>query len=144
MHTISYTRGPEKWQAKQWLAFQISGQGPYFGQATWFARFHPEKVQSATDRYVDEMFRVMGVLDLQLSRAGTGWLVGDKCTYADLSFVTWCSVGEGLLKELEKWDGVAEKYPEYVAWLGRLDERKEVKDVREMMAQGRRALGLKP
>jgi glutathione S-transferase len=35
---ISYVREEEmelKWQTRQWLAFQISGQGPYFGQATW-------------------------------------------------------------------------------------------------------------
>ena len=58
----------------------MTGQGPYFGQATWFARFHPEKLQSATDRYVNEIFRVIGVLELQLQRqldsSGSGWLVG--------------------------------------------------------------------
>lgn len=35
---LSYVREEEmglKWQTKQWLFFQASGQGPYFGQATW-------------------------------------------------------------------------------------------------------------
>ncbi|OBZ71431.1 Glutathione S-transferase 1 [Grifola frondosa] len=31
----------------QWLFFQASGQGPYFGQVGWFKLFHPEKVPSA-------------------------------------------------------------------------------------------------
>lgn len=34
---LSYKDGPEKYFAKQWLFFQASGQGPYFGQAAWYA-----------------------------------------------------------------------------------------------------------
>lgn len=30
----------------------------------------------------------MGVLDAHLKKSGD-WLVGDKCTYADLAFVPW-------------------------------------------------------
>lgn len=29
------------------------------------------------------------MLDKALADNGTGWLVGDKCTYADLSFIPW-------------------------------------------------------
>ena len=119
-----------------------TGQGPYFGQATWFARFHPEKIQSATDRYVNEIFRVVSVIELQLERNGTGWLVSDKCSYADLSFVTWSAVGEGLLKQLNKMDRFEEKYPKYVDWLKRLGEREDVKNINVKMAQGRADHGL--
>lgn len=31
-HTISFSTSPEKYHLKQWLHFQTSGQGPYFGQ----------------------------------------------------------------------------------------------------------------
>ncbi len=42
-HSISFVSGtPEYFHAKQWLFFQASGQGPYFGQASWFKNFHPE------------------------------------------------------------------------------------------------------
>lgn len=139
---ISYTATPEKYLQQQWLAFQISGQGPYFGQATWFARFHPEKLPSAVDRYVTEIVRVIGVLELGLERNGTGWLVGDKCTYADLSFVTWAGIGEGVLKEVGKLDGIAEKYPKYTAWLKALAERPEVKVINERIAKARAEHGL--
>lgn len=54
----------------------VSGQGPYFGQTTWFRKFHPEKVPSARQRYDEQLVRVVGVLDRILQ--GKTWLVGDK------------------------------------------------------------------
>lgn len=48
---------------------------------------HPEKLPSAIELYSNEAKRVLGVLEHSLN--GKQWLVGDKCTYADLSFVTW-------------------------------------------------------
>lgn len=32
---LNYTSSPEKYLLKQWLYFQASGQGPYYGQAAW-------------------------------------------------------------------------------------------------------------
>jgi glutathione S-transferase len=75
------------------LTPKSAGQGPYFGQATWFLRFHSEPLASATTRYVDEILRVIGVMEDGLGRNKTGWLVGDKCTYADFAFRTWAEVG---------------------------------------------------
>jgi glutathione S-transferase len=118
------------------------GQGPYYGQATWFARFHPEKLPSAIARYANEIDRVIGVLELGLKAGGTGWLVGDKCTFADLSFVTWNLVGEGLLVELGRSGGLAEKYPQYAAWMKRMEERDDVRSIRQRMVQGRAEHGL--
>jgi len=124
------------------MSNNLAGQGPYFGQATWFARFHAEKIPSAIDRYIDEIFRVTGVLDNALKANGTGWFVGDKITYADLSFVTWSSIAEGLLKPLDKWDGFEEKFPAYTAWLVAMRRVESVKKVEEQVARGRAANGL--
>jgi glutathione S-transferase len=88
------------------------------------------------------MLRVIGVLELGLERNGTGWLVGDKCTYADLSFVTWASVGEGLLGEIGRLEGFAEKYPKYTGWLKRLNEIEGVRKVQGIMAKGRADHGM--
>lgn len=33
--TLTYDSLLEKNQLNQWLMFQVSGQGPYYGQATW-------------------------------------------------------------------------------------------------------------
>ena len=50
---------------------------------------HGEKIPSAIERYGNEVRRVLGVLEECLARNGTGWLVGDKCTYADLVFMPY-------------------------------------------------------
>jgi len=87
---ISFSTLPEKYLLKQWATFQVSGQGPYYGQAAWFKRFHSESLPSAKTRYLNEVKRVVGVLDKYLE--GKEWLVGNKCTYADLVFVNWDSM----------------------------------------------------
>ncbi|KAJ6107712.1 glutathione S-transferase [Penicillium sp. IBT 18751x] len=140
---LSYNQLPERYLTQQWLAFQASGQGPYYGQATWFARFHPEQLPSATERYVNEIIRVIGVLEEGLTRNGTGWLVGNKCTYADLSFITWSGVGEGLLQELNKADKLEEGYPRYTAWMKSLKGREKVAGCMTRIAEARAAHGLR-
>ena len=60
---------------------------PYFGQAAWFRHFHAEKIPSAIERYDNEIKRVFGVLESVLSKQK--YLVGNKLTIADLSFITW-------------------------------------------------------
>ena len=85
-HKISASNDADKYHQLQYLFFQSSGQGPYFGQAAWFANWHPEKLPSAIERYKKEILRVFGVLESVLSKQE--WLAGDKATIADLSFIT--------------------------------------------------------
>jgi glutathione S-transferase len=124
-HSISYTTSPEKHLCNQWLHFQVSGQGPYYGQGVWFQRYHSEKIPSAVERYVNEVERVIGVLDTHLKKQGTGYLVGDKCTYADLAFVTWHVLIPYITGEERKID-IEGKYPEYDAWMKRMCAREAV------------------
>ncbi|KAF2788508.1 glutathione S-transferase II [Melanomma pulvis-pyrius CBS 109.77] len=84
---LTYGSLQEKSHVQQWLMFQVSGQGPYYGQASWFHVLHSEKLPSAVNRYVDEVKRVCGVLEQGLT--DKKWLVGDKMTIADLAFVPW-------------------------------------------------------
>lgn len=71
----------------------MSGQGPYYGQAAWFTKFHPEQLPSAQERYYKEIKRVTSVLEGHLQKQDKGqdgpWLVGNKFSYADLAFVPW-------------------------------------------------------
>ncbi|OBZ71432.1 hypothetical protein A0H81_08375 [Grifola frondosa] len=46
---------------------------------------HPEKIPSAIVRYQKETLRVLSVLEDVLSKQE--WLVGGRCTVADLSFI---------------------------------------------------------
>ena len=77
----------QKYVQTQWLWFQGTGQGPYFGQAGWFLFLHPEKVPSAVERYRKEILRVYGVLESVLSKQE--WLAGGKPTVADISFIPY-------------------------------------------------------
>lgn len=83
------------------------------------------------------MFRVTGVLNRALESTGTGWLVGNKATYADLAFVTWSTVAEGLLQELGKLEEFKSKFPTYMKWRHALEERRSVKKIKGSMALGR-------
>lgn len=98
-HKVSFAPGTaEAYSARQWLFFQVSGQGPYFGQAMWFLKHHPERLPSAVERYVKEIARVSGVLEGHLAQqkeAGVvdgPWLVGGRFSYADLAFLPYQSM----------------------------------------------------
>ncbi|KAH9884402.1 glutathione S-transferase C-terminal-like protein [Cubamyces lactineus] len=112
-HKLSVTESNEKFALLQWLFFQASGQGPYFGQGVWFKRFHQEKLPSAIERYQKEAIRVIGVLENVLSKQE--WLVGGKMTIADLSFVPWSSIAlTMLLADYEGFD--VKQFPAFNKW----------------------------
>lgn len=121
-HTISFTPGSQDYfLAKQWLHFQVSGQGPYFGQAVWFTRFHHEQIDSAKERYVKEVRRVSGVLDKFLT--DKEYLVGGKFSYVDLAFFPWFLVVSWFQIDL------ATEFPNVDAWLKRQQARPAIAKV---------------
>ncbi|KAK4903525.1 hypothetical protein LTR49_026851 [Elasticomyces elasticus] len=67
-HNISFVPGlKEFFKAKQWLYYQASGQGQYFGRAVWFTIYpQPKKLHSVIDRHVDEVRRASGGLNRTL------------------------------------------------------------------------------
>lgn len=119
---IQYNDIHRKYEAKAWLHLQMSDQGPYYGQASWFARFAPEKIPLAIQRYGDEIRRVTFVLDNVLKNRE--WLVGDKCTYADLVFMPWQRWATRYATNPETLD---EEFPYAAAWFKRLSDRPSVK-----------------
>ncbi|KAI1329192.1 glutathione S-transferase [Xylariaceae sp. FL0255] len=123
---ISFPKGSnESYLCKQWLIFQASGQGPYYGQAM-FTKHHKEKVQCAIKRYYKEINRMTGVLESVLAaKEGDGpYLVGNKLNFADLCFFTWKmtivrAIPEGMVDYL-----VA---PTVEAWVEKMVARPSVK-----------------
>jgi len=131
-HKISYEDEKLDFLTKQWLFFQVSGQGPYMGQAFWFKAFHPEKIPSAIERYEKETLRVLSVIDDHLKATNQKWLVGDKCTYADISFVTWFLNVDFATGKGSAWK---EDYPVMSEWLDRLHARPAVKKIIDWKAE---------
>ncbi|KAL2125845.1 hypothetical protein VTI74DRAFT_2519 [Chaetomium olivicolor] len=119
---LTYDTLVERHLCNQWLHFQMSGQGPYFGQAGWFQHLHPEKIPSAIERYCNEIKRVLSVIDgvLAAKPPDVQWLVGNKMTFADMAFVPWnFRLSEVLL---QWWDEVWEGMPHARAWHERMIE----------------------
>lgn len=130
----------EQSQISSWLFFQTSGHAPMIGQALHFRYFHSCPVPSAVERYTDEVRRVYGVVEMALAErrealimdldvenaaaysAGTTplsqsryfdypvWLVGDRATVADLSFVPWNNVVDRIGINLKV------EFPEVYKW----------------------------
>lgn len=131
-HKLSFKPGTEEYyHARQYLFYQATGQGPYFGQAVWFNRYHPEKVPSAVERYEKEALRVTAVLESILSQqkvepgSDGPWLVGGKYSYADLAFVPWQLGMPRVLGGKENWK--PEEYPYVKAWVDKMVARPAVK-----------------
>jgi glutathione S-transferase len=72
---------------RQWMYFQASGQGPYYGQAVWFIKNSNGEPKEVVERYQNETRRVICVLESVLSKQE--WLVGDKLSVADICFLQW-------------------------------------------------------
>jgi GST-like protein len=78
-----------RYQAIQWLMFQMGGVGPMFGQVGFFHKFAGREYEDKRprDRYVAESKRLLGVLDKVLARQA--WIAGDEYTIADIATFPW-------------------------------------------------------
>jgi glutathione S-transferase len=92
---------------------------------------HSEKLPSAIERYTKEVNRVTGVLEghLATQKASSGndeaWLVGNKFSFADLSFIPWQII---IAKFTEAGEYNVDDYPHVKQWLGQMNSRQSVKD----------------
>jgi GST-like protein len=78
-----------RYEAIQWVMFQMGGIGPMFGQVGFFVKFAGKEFEDKRprDRYVNEAKRLLGVLDRHL--AGKQWIMGDEYTIADIATFPW-------------------------------------------------------
>lgn len=78
-----------RYQALQWLMFQVSGVGPMFGQVGFFHRFAGKEYEDKRprDRYVEETRRLLGVLDRRLAQGP--WIMGEAYSIVDVATFPW-------------------------------------------------------
>jgi GSH-dependent disulfide-bond oxidoreductase len=95
-----------RFEAIQWLMWQMGGLGPMAGQNHHFAVYAPEKIPYAIDRYVNETNRLYGVLNKRL--ADRAYVAGDY-SIADMAaypwVVPWKRQGQNLedFPHLKRW-----------------------------------------
>ncbi len=78
-----------RYEAIQWVMFQMGGLGPMFGQLGFFHKFAGKDFEDKRprDRYAKESARLIRVLETRL--AGRDWVMGDEYTIADISILGW-------------------------------------------------------
>jgi GST-like protein len=78
-----------RYEALQWVMFQMGGIGPMFGQLGFFHKFAGKAYEDKRprDRYVAESKRLLGVLDKHL--AGKKWILGNEYSIADIATFPW-------------------------------------------------------
>lgn len=116
--------GAQRWQAIQWLFFQVGHIGPMFGQVGFFHKFEgrgwPDK--RPLDHYAAECARLLGVMDAHL--AGRTWFVADSFSIADIAML-------GMVRNLIEYYQAGElvrieRFANVLAWLDRGLERPAV------------------
>ena len=80
----SDTRG--RYDAIQWLFWQMGGLGPMSGQNNHFSQYANDKIPYAIDRYRNEVNRLYGVLNKKL--AGRDFIAGEY-SIADMASYPW-------------------------------------------------------
>jgi GSH-dependent disulfide-bond oxidoreductase len=98
----------------QWLFWQVGGLGPMAGQNHHFARYAPEKIPYAIERYVKETNRLYGVLN---QRLGTQEFLAGAYSIADMASYPWIvpheNQGQNLddFPHLKRWFAAIKKRP---------------------------------
>lgn len=120
-----------KYEALQWLMFQMGGVGPMLGQAHHFRIYAPEKIEYGINRYTNEAKRLYGVMDKQLQ--SQPWIAGKTYSIADMAIFPW----------LRSWQNQGidwADYPHLKAWFDRISERKAVQKAVQVLADARKPL----
>lgn len=78
-----------RYEALQWLMFQMSGIGPMFGQVGFFHKFAGKDYEDKRprDRYVAESRRLLKVLEQRLE--ARTWIMGDDYSIVDIATFPW-------------------------------------------------------
>jgi len=105
-----------RYDALQWLMFQMGGVGPFFGQVHHFLRSAKQAVPYAIERYVKETRRLYGVLNEHLRNHE---FLADEYSIADIATYPWTARYEWHKTRLED-------FPHVKRWFDALSARPAV------------------
>ncbi|MDI9348818.1 MAG: glutathione S-transferase N-terminal domain-containing protein [Candidatus Symbiobacter sp.] len=94
-------------QVMAWVMWQMGGLGPMSGQLFHFIKYASEDVPYAKKRYFDEVARLLGVMEIQLSQ--TAFLGGNDYSIADMVSYPW-------LPAVKLMGLPVEKFPKVGLW----------------------------
>lgn len=115
-----------RYRTLQWLYWQMAGLGPMAGQNHHFARYAPERIPYAIDRYVRETARLYGVLDRRLSTCE--FLNGEGYSIADMACYPW------IVPHQDQQQDLAD-FPQLKRWFERIRARPAVQRAYRLGAQ---------
>jgi len=123
------TRG--RFQALEWLMFQMGSIGPMLGQTHHFRIYAPEKIGYAIERYTNEARRLYGVMDRRLAKAR--YIGGPDYGIADIAVFPW----------LRSWKNQGidwNEFPHLKGWFDEVAARPAVQRGVEVLASLRKPL----
>jgi len=120
-----------RYEALQWLMFQMASVGPMLGQAHHFRGYAPDEIPYAIDRYTKEAARLYGVMDARLSEVE--YFVGEEYSIVDMAIYPWVASHERQGQKMEN-------YPELARWYGWIGERPAVRRAMEVGEELRRPI----
>ena len=123
------TRG--RFQALEWLMFQMGSIGPMLGQTHHFRIYAPEKIGYAIERYSNEARRLYGVMDRRLAKSR--YIAGPDYGIADIAIFPW----------LRSWknQGIEwSEFPHLKGWFDEIAARPAVQRGVEVLAGLRKPL----
>ena len=100
------TDAKARWNAMEWLMWQMGGVGPMLGQVHHFVRFNPGKAPYAEDRYLEEGQRLYGVLDRRLAEVeylAGAYSVADVATWPWISRFEWQTIDLAAYPNVARW-----------------------------------------
>ena len=95
--------GEKRWEAMEWLMWQMGGLGPMLGQVHHYTRFNKGVSDYSEDRYRAEMDRLYGVLDARL--ADREFII-DDISIVDCACFPWVARWDYQEQDLGKFSNV--------------------------------------
>jgi GST-like protein len=106
-----------RYEAIEWVMWQMGGLGPMFGQLGFFHKFAGKEYEDKRprDRYAAESKRLLGVLNDRLQ--GRDWILGADYSIADIASLGWV---RNLITFYEAREIVGfDQFKNVAAWLDR-------------------------